>query len=187
MRPPPEHAVLAFAALADRLHLRWYVFGAQAVNLHGFPRTTADLDVTLDLGDHDLPELRVALRRAGFDTREADDAFVLATRVLPVVHRATGLPVDLVLAGPGLEQIFLDEVDTWTIRRRKVCVLSVENLVVTKLLAGRPRDVEDVRELVARRDDLDHAKVERLLELLEDALERSDLRSLYASLRTDRR
>jgi hypothetical protein len=45
-----KDALVAFADVAKRLTLRWYVFGAQAVNLHGYPRTTADLDLTIDLG-----------------------------------------------------------------------------------------------------------------------------------------
>jgi phage-related baseplate assembly protein len=63
--------------------------------------------------------------------------------------------------------------------------LSVENLIVTKLLAGRPRDKEDVREIVAGRPSIDHSKVEDLLDLLEAALDQSDLRPLYAQLRVE--
>jgi hypothetical protein len=35
------------------------------------------------------------------------DGFVARTRVLPFVHEATQLPLDLVLAGSGLEEEFL--------------------------------------------------------------------------------
>lgn len=34
--------------------------------------------------------------------------FVARTRVLPFLHQATGIPLDVVLAGPGLEKLFLD-------------------------------------------------------------------------------
>jgi hypothetical protein len=43
-------AVVAFAELAEREHLRWYLFGAQAVAAYGVPRTTGDVDITLDRG-----------------------------------------------------------------------------------------------------------------------------------------
>jgi len=45
------------------------VFGAQAVNLHGFPRATADLDLTIDLGDQPLSRFLSVLSRRGFDAR----------------------------------------------------------------------------------------------------------------------
>jgi hypothetical protein len=176
---------VAFAKLAARAGLRWYLFGAQAVSVHGFPRATADLDLTVDLGSHTtVAALVPILRRAGFVLRFADDAFIAATRVIPVVHRPSGIPIDLVLAGPGLEQQFLDEIVVHRVGRQSIPVLSVENLVVTKLLAGRPKDLEDVRELLAVRGDrIDHARIDDLLSQLEEALGHGDLRARYRALR----
>lgn len=184
-RLPLEEALAAFALLAKRVGLRWYVFGAQAVNLHGFPRATADLDLTIDLGKRPLAAFLSKLARSGFKPRFDDPAVVAAARVIPVVHTASGLPIDLVLAGPGLEQTFLDEVEMHALTATKIPVLSIENLIVTKVLAGRPRDKEDVREIVAGTRSIDHAKIESLLDALEDALDQSDLRPLYTQLRAD--
>jgi hypothetical protein len=180
---PHEAALRAFVALARRLGLRWYVFGAQAVNLHGFPRATADLDLTIDLGSRSVTAFVSELTKAGFEPRFSDPDFVAATRVVPAVHRASGLPVDLILAGPGLEQRFLDEAEPHELAGIEVPVLSIENLIVTKLLAGRPRDLDDVREILGGHRALDHAKIEELLELLEEALDQSDLQPLYKQLR----
>lgn len=183
-RAPEEHALLAFAELATRLGLRWYVFGAQAVNLHGFPRATADLDITVELAGFKPAALIAKLADAGFSARFTDEAFIAATRVLPIVHDATHLPIDLVLAGPGLEQRFLDEVVAMPIGGKTVFVLSPENLIVTKLLAGRPKDLEDIRELLAiRSTTLDHARIESMLAELEAALDQSDLLPRYRALR----
>ncbi|HEY6174931.1 MAG TPA: hypothetical protein VIX73_10820 [Kofleriaceae bacterium] len=156
------------------------------MNLHGFPRATADLDLTIDLGQLTPRALIAALDKAGFAARFTDDDFIAATRVIPIVHRATKLPVDLVLAGSGLEQRFLDEVELRRIGTRRVPVLSAENLIVTKLLAARPKDLEDIRELVASRGaSLDHARIVELLGLLQQALDQSDLVPLYRQLRNE--
>ena len=176
----PERSLLAFARLAKRLGLRWYVFGAQAVNLHGFPRATADLDLTIDMGALPLMDVVAKLRKSGFTPRFTDAEFLATTRVIPVVHG--DFPIDLVLAGPGLEQQFLDEVVLLPLEKLQIPVLSVENLIVTKVLAGRPKDLEDVRELIAIRD-VDHGRVERLLAIVERALDQSDLQPLYRRLR----
>ena len=40
--------------------------------------------------------------------RVDDEAFVGQTRVLPVMHMASRVVGDIVLAGPGLEEGFLD-------------------------------------------------------------------------------
>ncbi len=181
-RKPLEHALAAFAALAKRERLRWYVFGAQAVGFHGFTRASLDLDITIDLGERPLAPLLAKLARAGFAARFSDDAFIAATRVVPMTHTATRLPIDLVLAGPGLEQMFLDRVETRAVGRDAIPVLRIEDLIVTKVLASRPKDLEDVRELLAIAT-IRHEEVEPLLSMIEQALERGDLVSLYRRLR----
>jgi hypothetical protein len=183
-RRPPRDPLVAFAELARRERLRWYVFGAQAVNLHGVPRTTADLDVTVDLADRDPAQLVSALEKAGFVPRFADPAFVAQSRVIPVIHRASGMPIDVVLAGPGLEQRFLDEAVTHRVAGKAVPVLSVENLVVTKLLAARPKDLEDVRQLLLV-GELDERRVRATLAELEAALDQADLLPLFDRLRRE--
>ena len=89
------------------------------------------------------------------------------------------------LAGSGLERQFLDEVTMMRVAGRAIPVLSPENLIVTKLLAARPKDLDDVRELLAMRS-LDHAHIDELLRLLEEALDQRDLRRLYRRLRDER-
>jgi hypothetical protein len=186
-KAPHQAALLAFARLAKKLALRWYVFGAQAVNLYGYPRATADLDLTIDLGERTAPSFVAHLVKAGFDPQFVDDEFIAATRVIPVVHRTSGLPIDLVLAGPGLEQMFLDETENRKLEGVTIPVLSLENLIVTKVLAARPRDQEDIRELIATNPSVNHHKVETTLGLVEEALGQSDLLTLYMRLRSEPR
>jgi hypothetical protein len=105
----PFAAVLADlkAALAA-LRVDWYVFGAQAALIYGAARVTADVDVTVRLGKVTPARLASGLKRHGFRLRVDDASFVRTTRVLPVVHVRTSIPADLVLAGPGLEDAFLE-------------------------------------------------------------------------------
>jgi hypothetical protein len=76
-------------------------------------------------------------------------AFARTTRVLPLVHRTTGLEVDLVLGSPGLESWFLERAETMDVEGTAVRVPLAEDLVAMKLISGRPRDLEDVVELIA--------------------------------------
>lgn len=143
----------------------------------GRPRLSADVDVTAEIGPAEVPRFLEMARAAGFEPRTADPRdFVARTRVLPLVHSATGLPLDIVLAGSELEREFLDRAVPVKIGDVEVPVLSPEDLVVTKILAGRAKDIEDVRGILAERfTSLDVARVRRTLSLLEEALGRSDL------------
>jgi len=88
----------AFAAL----EAPWYLFGAQAAILYGVARLTGDVDVTARAPAGTPPAVWVAaIEHYGFDRRFSDPAFIERSRVIPLVHRRTGLPVDIVLAGPG--------------------------------------------------------------------------------------
>ncbi len=159
----------------------WYVFGAQAVQVWGQPRLTADVGVTARLREDDHATFVSRMRAAGFDLRVRDsEAFVRKTRVFPFVHRGSEIPVDVVLAGPGLEEEFLQRAKPVDVGGATVPVISAEDLIVTKMLAGRPKDIEDVRGIVgARLGKLDVRRIRRLLRLLEGAIDQTDLRPLF--------
>jgi hypothetical protein len=176
----------AFGALG----LRWYLFGAQAAILHGAARLTADVDVTVDPGSRSSTELVGALTAAGFELRAPSvEGFVESTRVLPLVHRRSRIPVDVVLAGPGLEELFFARAEERAIGSIRVPVVSAEDLVTMKVLAGRVKDLDDVAAIVrAHGDAVDVERIRATLRLLETALDRSDLVSaLEGVLATARR
>lgn len=162
---------------------RWYVFGAQAVNAYGVPRLSADVDVTLQLVP-DEPERFVSdMEAAGFAVRVDDPDFVRRTRVMPFVHLATAMPLDVVLAGSGLEDEFLDRARELDVGGTTVPVIDPEDLIIAKILAGRPKDIEDARGLWRLRErDLDAGRVRRTLRLLEEALGQSDLLPCFDSV-----
>jgi hypothetical protein len=175
------------AAFADLDGARWYLFGAQAAILHGAARATADIDVTVDLAGNPAGALAKALTANGFVLRFADDAFVERTRVIPATH-ASGVPVDVVIAGPGLEEIFFERVVFRVIGGSRVPVASAEDVIEMKVLAGRPKDLDDVRAIAsAKADALDLAVIRETLGLLEGALDQSDLLPAFEQLVTSRR
>jgi len=177
----PADLLASLAAVLSMLQARWYVFGAQAVVIWGRPRLTADIDVTVRMDPEEPERLAQALESAGFSLRFGDAPdFVRRTRVLPFVHAASGLPLDIVLAGPGLEELFLSRAVPVALGNLVVPVISPEDLIATKILAGRPKDLEDVRSVLRERlSKLDLDIVRSTLALLEEALGQSDLRPAF--------
>jgi hypothetical protein len=178
------------AALADlkatfaALSVDWYVFGAQAALIHGAARVTADIDVTVRLGKVTPVRLATALKQHGFRLRIEDPAFVRTTRVLPVLHVRTSVPADLVLAGPGLEDAFLERAAVHDLGGVPVPVARAEDLIVMKILAGRDKDLDDIAAILAARDtDLNAKEIHSLLEMVENALGQSDLVPTWERLR----
>ncbi|MGZ5494496.1 MAG: nucleotidyl transferase AbiEii/AbiGii toxin family protein [Thermoanaerobaculia bacterium] len=168
------------AAAMHEQRLRWYLFGAQAAIVWGSPRLSADVDVTADIEPSALHDSIHALGRHGFDMVATDPDFVARTRVLPFLHRASRMPLDVVLAGPGLEDEFLQRAISIDVDGTFIPVISPEDLIVTKVLAGRPKDIEDIRGVLhERRASLDLERIRTVLGLLERALGQSDLLPLF--------
>ncbi len=162
---------------------RWYVFGAQAVIAYGVPRLSADVDVTVKLVPEEPERFARDMKAAGFGLRLDDPDFVRRTRVMPFVHLATAMPLDLVLAGSGLEDEFLDRARAVDIGGTTVPLIDPEDLIIAKVLAGRPKDLEDAHSLWRLRGpELDIGRIRRTLLLLEEALSQSDLLSGFESI-----
>ncbi|HWB30294.1 MAG TPA: DUF6036 family nucleotidyltransferase [Vicinamibacterales bacterium] len=177
MRSPVAELLDDLAAGLARLGIAWYVFGARAAILYGVARLTADVDVTVRLPEGTSNEMLVAgLQPHHFRARIVDPDFIERTRVMPFVHAATSLPLDLVMAGPGLEERFFSRAGVRVIEGTTVPVASAEDIIVMKLLAGRPKDVEDVVAIAASQGErLDIAYIRQTLHELEQALSQSDL------------
>lgn len=169
------------AAVLSRLGARWYVFGAQAVLVWGRPRLTGDVDVTMFLEPEQTDVFVSTMAEAGFELRVADvHGFVARTRVFPFEHVASGLALDVVLGGPGLEEEFLRTARPVDLGGVTVPVIGPEELIVTKVLAGRPKDLEDVHGILAAQGEtLDLRRVRGLVRALEAAIDRSDLLSCF--------
>lgn len=183
MPSPVAETLAATAAVLDRLGLQWYVFGAQAALLRGSRRMTEDLDITLFL-DRRSPQAVVdGMQQGGFSLRVPDiDDFVAKTRVLPFVYEATRMPVDLVIGGPGLEEIFLAACEPLVVGDASVLVPSAEHLILMKLLAARPHDLLDAAA-IARANDVDFEAVEALASVIADAIGEHDILTHLAQLR----
>ena len=181
MRSPVVELFADLAAALDAARVPWYLFGAQAAIIHGAARLTADVDVTIQLpAAMSSGALVQALEERGFQRRIADPGLIERSRVIPLVHVATALPLDVVIAGPGLEEQFFERAQTREIDGVPVRIASAEDVVVMKVLAGRPKDVEDVVViLAAQQEELDVGYVRHTLTLLEQALAQRDLLPVF--------
>ena len=163
-RGPDFEGLLArLAEGLDAAGLSFMLIGGQAVLLHGEPRLTQDVDVTLATGPDGLPEVLKACREMELEPLPEDlEAFVRDTFVLPASDARSGIRVDLIFSTTAYETQAIARAVSVEVGGRPVPFASAEDLILHKLFAGRPRDEEDVRGVVLRKaESLDWAYLER--------------------------
>lgn len=165
MQPAPLELLTVLSRVLSRWG-RWYLFGAQAVTAYGVPRLSADVYVTVQPDPADPERFVADMEASGFVLRVGDADFVRGTRVMPFVHTATGMPLDVVLAGSGLEDEFLNRAVVTDVGGTTVPLIDLQDLIVAKILAGRPKDLVDAQVPRSRtragcRPDTTHAAAAR--------------------------
>jgi predicted nucleotidyltransferase len=149
----PDFGVL-IARLAQALTSReipFMLIGGQAVLLHGQPRLTQDVDITLGASPARLGDAVAACEAANLRPLPTDPAaFVEQTFVLPALDRDTGIRVDLIFSTTPYEAEAIRRAVLVEIEGVRVPFASAEDLILHKLFAGRPRDLDDAAG-VARR------------------------------------
>jgi len=143
-------ALKEIASFLKKKRFRFALIGGLAASCRGRARTTNDVDLTLwaELGE-ELPILKAILK--GFPAREPDPiGFALANRVL-LITATNGVPIDIGLAMHPFEEEMLRRATQFeVIRGLRVPVLAAEDIVVTKVFAGRTQDWFDVEGLFDR-------------------------------------
>ena len=139
------------------------LIGGQAVLVHGEPRVTEDIDITLAAEPDRLGDVVQMCDRIGLAPLPENVAqFVAETFVLPARHALTGFRVDFVFSSTQFEREAIARAVPLDIAGEPVAFATPEDLLIHKLFAARPRDLEDARGIVRRRGaTLDWGYIER--------------------------
>ncbi|MEJ7728516.1 MAG: DUF6036 family nucleotidyltransferase [Polyangiaceae bacterium] len=168
-QPPITDVLRALVEALQSAGLRWYIFGAQAVLVHGLPQQTADIDVTIDPAERGTLDILALLDRV--DIRPRTSMFLEQARLLPLVHAPTGMAVDVVLAGEGIEEDFLARAVQVDLSGVVVPVLSVEDLIATKVVAGRRQDRQDILGILQQGRAIDLVRLRATLAAFDAGLD----------------
>lgn len=169
-----ERLLARLAAAFDRAGIGYMVIGGQAVQLYGEPRLTRDIDVTLAAGVDGLPSVLDLCAEQDLKVLVDQPAeFVRETMVLPALEESSGIRVDFIFSFSPYERQAINRARAVELGAARVRFAAVEDLIVHKLVAGRPRDIEDVRAVLAKNPGLDRQYTEHWLAEFDQALSRN--------------
>lgn len=149
----------------DTSSIPYMIIGGQAVLLYGRPRLTRDIDITLGVDTDQFARIDDVCRSLGLESLAEDGyAFALKTKVLPVEAPDSKVRVDFIFSFTPYETQAIERANRVSLDDSVVRFASCEDVVIHKMVAGRPIDLEDVRHLIAKnRKQLDLSYLRRWL------------------------
>ncbi|MBN1103943.1 MAG: hypothetical protein JXL84_11065 [Deltaproteobacteria bacterium] len=171
------------ALALDEAKIPYMVIGGQAVLLHGEPRLTRDIDITLGIGAEKLDLLLPAVRVSGLKTLVDPPTFTAKTHVLPCEDPVTGIRVDFIFSFLPYESQAIGRARTVPMGNALVRFATPEDLIIHKIVAGRPRDMEDAKGVLLKNPEIDTKCIRRWLKEFSSATGRPLLRRFHALLR----
>jgi hypothetical protein len=144
-------AAVEVQRLCERHRWKFCFIGGIAVQRWGNPRFTVDVDLTLLTGyGSETDFIDVALE--DLEPRRSDArSFAIRHRVL-LARSSQGVDIDIALGALPFEARSVERASDWNLGdARTICTCSAEDLIVHKVFAGRDRDWDDVRGVLARR------------------------------------
>jgi len=178
-----EQLISRIAAELRRAGIPYMIIGGQAVLLHGLPRMTKDIDITLGVDTQALDKVVTSIAATGLEIiPDHFRSFVEKTFVLPARHQESGIRVDFIFSFVPYERQAIDRAKPVILAGEPVLFATAEDVIIHKCFAGRPRDLEDARSILIKNPDLDQAYVRRWLKELEILPERAGLSRAFEEL-----
>jgi predicted nucleotidyltransferase len=156
-------ALLDVTRWLDAEGVPYVLIGGVSVSLLAQPRATQDIDLTVWLEQDRWETFLRAGEVCGFTPRLNDAlAFAAASRVLLLRHRTSGVSVDLTFGALEFEREMIERAATCEIAGLKLKLPTPEDLIVTKAVAQRPKDIADIESILIACESLDVERVRRL-------------------------
>ena len=147
-----DGAVVRVAKLLESHNLAFALIGGLASSIRGRLRVTADIDLVVDcevpaaislLGELDNESFRPFVEEAETSIRQF--------YILPLEDVASGTPIDLAIGASGFEKLIVQRASKP--QGYPIPVATAEDLLLMKLMAGRPQDQSDIQGVLSTNRD----------------------------------
>ncbi|NLI55793.1 hypothetical protein GX420_02225 [bacterium] len=167
-----EKLIIKIAKILDKYKIPYMIIGGQAVLIYGEARLTKDIDITIGL-DIDLYDILLkAINEINLmpSINNIKD-FIKDTYVLPTYDRESDFRVDFIFSFSDYEKEALKRVKKIKIGKKYVNFSSLEDLIIHKIISGRPRDLEDIKNVLIKNRDFNKNYVKQWLKEFEKILD----------------
>ena len=167
----------------SRRKIPYMVIGGQAVLLYGSPRLTKGIDITLGVSVDRLADMEEMCRFEDFKILpENHKVFVQDTHVLPVKDESTGIRIVFISSYTPYEEQAIKRAKSVRIGTGEAQFASVEDVIIHKIFSDRPRDMEDVRNIMVKNPDTDRVYIRKWLQEFDKTVDGSKFTDTFEKI-----
>ena len=166
-----ERLLKKIAVQLKKASIPYMVIGGQAVLLYGEPRLTRDIDITMGISVDGLDKVKKIFPIIGLKSLvKKEKEFVERNMVLPSIDKKSGIRVDFIFSFSPYERQAIERAKDIKLGRSLVRFASLEDVVIHKVIAGRARDLEDVKSILIKNLKYDSVYIEKWLKEFDKSL-----------------
>ena len=149
-----EKNIDEFISLANKHNVRMIMVGGGAVNFHGYQRHSADVDFWIETTDENFKKLLVVFNEMEYEINDFPEKVKLKEQNISIKFSPLDLDLELITnfsVNKSFEEAFNDSEEV-TVNNKTFLswrVLSLEDLITSKVKANRPKDLLDIQQLRA--------------------------------------
>jgi len=170
----------------EKHKIDYMIIGGQAVLIYGEPRLTKEIDITIGANIDKYRDILNIVQNLNLKILPKDPyKFVKDTMVLPLLDKKTGFRIDLIFSSSEYEKEALKRVNKIKIGNTYVNYVSVEDLIIYKIISGRERDLEDLKTILIKNKKIDEKYILKWLKEFEKVLNKN-LRETFMKFKKKR-
>jgi len=141
-----------FIALANKHKVRMLMVGGGAVNFHGYQRHSADVDFWIETTDENFKKLVLVFNEMGYEIDDFPENVKKQEQNISIKFSPLDLDLELITkfsVNKSFEEAYNDSEET-TVNDKtflKWNILSLEDLITSKIKANRAKDLLDIQQL----------------------------------------
>lgn len=148
-----DTAIAKFIELAQKHKVKMLMVGGGAVNFHGYQRHSADVDFWIDISSDNFKKLILVFKEMDYDIDDFPQEVKERKQNISVKFSPVDLDLELITnfsVNKSFDEAYLQGRNVTLQRNNKELswrVISLKDLIISKIKSGRPKDLLDVQQL----------------------------------------
>jgi hypothetical protein len=179
-----ELLLLKVAAKLQKLKIDYMIVGSQAGLIDEEPGLIKNIEITLAVETDRWSEILNFSKELKLRVLADDpDDFTNKTKILTMMEIASGIRIDFIFSSSEYDRLAISRAVSVKFGKAAVRFASLEDLIIHKIIAGRPNDVEDVKSILSRNFEYDKKYIKKWLGEFDKALDTFYVESFKSVIR----